>query len=143
MAAATSAGGRPSTTICQKAVQVRSSNSAADQVEHATGKPALLFHRRDRRCFFRGLCQTKQALVRGTSPSGGRLVLPPAEMVADPVPRDRPQPGPKTVARPIAAEAAYVGGHAGEYVLDHVGRVDLAYAQLPAPAIDHRAVEIN
>src|SRR5262249_10905781 len=65
----------------------------------------------------------------------------PPEMVADLVPRDRPEPVAERVAGPVLAEGLDVRRHRLEYLLKDVRHVLLGQAHGAAPVVDQGRVQ--
>ena len=78
----------------------------------------------------------------GIGPAG-RLRLPgvAAEMIADLVPRDRPQPVAERVAGPVLVKRLDVRRHRLEDLLKNVRHVLLGQAHRPAPVVDQRRIQ--
>ena len=86
----------------------------ADHVQHPTGESGVGFQRliEEDGSEFRPI---EQPPIGVRAPFSIRPALPPAKMVADLISGDRSQPGPKTVAGPVAAELIDVGRHGAKH----------------------------
>ncbi len=87
--------------------------------------------------------QVEQPLLGVGAPFGVAQAAAAAEMVADFAPRHGPQPSAEALLGRFAAKPPRPGGHGGEHLLHHVGRIRAAHAQLPTPAVNHRSIEID
>ncbi len=80
----------------------------------------------------------------GVGPAlGRRLVLTLAIEIEDFEPGDPAQPAAEGVASTVAAEAVQAGGDRAEYLLLNVVGVLAAHPSVSAPAVDHRAVQLD
>ena len=136
----TSLADRPSTVVRQNACQVRSSNSPRisssarqNSACSAAASVADLFRDRGR--------QAGHPLPGVGAARSARLPALPAEMVADLVARDRPQPAAERVALLLLAEAAEVAGHRPEHVLEDVRGVLRRQVAAAAPVKHQRSVQ--
>lgn len=93
--------------------------------------------------FLRRLRDVEQLTLRRGSAFPAGLIALPAKVVADPAPSDAPQPCPKAPSRTVPTEVIHAGRHGGKHVLDDVSSVVTIDAEVAAPAVNERSVQLH